>query len=122
MAVWQGVREDRGIAFAGLGVVALGAYGFVATLQPDATSGRVVASYGGVFAGSLLWGRLVDGYKPDRFDISGAAICLVGVAVITYAPRAKCPLDGAPGLAAAWAARYAGSFMRLARYSAAPRF
>jgi small multidrug resistance family-3 protein len=86
--VWQGVREDRGLVFAGLGVVALGAYGFIATLQPDASFGRILAAYGGVFvAGSLVWGRVVDGYRPDRFDITGAAICLIGVAVIMYAPR-----------------------------------
>ncbi len=87
--VWQGVREHRGIAFAGLGVTALGAYGFIATLQPDATFGRILAAYGGVFvAGSLVWGRVVDGYRPDRFDLTGAAICLIGVAVIMFAPRA----------------------------------
>ena len=38
-------------------------------------------------AGSLAWGRLVDGYRPDRFDIVGACICPLGVAVIVYAPR-----------------------------------
>jgi small multidrug resistance family-3 protein len=86
--VWQGVREHRGVAFVGLGFLALGAYGLVATLQPDATFGRVLAAYGGVFvAGSLLWGRLVDGYRPDTFDLVGATICLVGVGVIMYAPR-----------------------------------
>ena len=86
--VWQGVREHRGLLFAGAGVIALGAYGFVATLQPDANFGRILAAYGGVFvAGSLLWGMVVDGFRPDRFDIMGAALCLAGVAVIMYAPR-----------------------------------
>jgi small multidrug resistance family-3 protein len=86
--VWQGVREHRGLAFIGAGVVALGIYGFVATLQPDAEFGRILAAYGGVFvAASLAWARVVDGYKPDHFDLAGAAICLVGVAVIMYAPR-----------------------------------
>ncbi len=71
------------------GVDALGAYGFVATLQPNANFGRILAAYGGIFvAGSLLWGMLVDGFRPDRWDVGGAAICLVGVAVIMYAPRA----------------------------------
>ena len=86
--VWQGVREHRGLLFAGAGVVALGAYGFVATLQPDANFGRILAAYGGVFvAGSLVWGMLVDGFRPDRWDLIGAALCLTGVAVIMYAPR-----------------------------------
>ena len=86
--VWHGVREHRGIAFIGAGIVALGAYGFVATLQEDAHFGRILAAYGGIFvAGSLAWGMAIDGFHPDRFDYFGAAICLVGVAVIMWAPR-----------------------------------
>jgi small multidrug resistance family-3 protein len=86
--VWQGVREQRGLLWIGAGVVALGLYGFVATLQADPHFGRILAAYGGVFvAGSLAWGVAVDGFRPDRFDIVGATICLVGVAVIMYAPR-----------------------------------
>jgi small multidrug resistance family-3 protein len=86
--VWQGVREHRGWAWVGGGVIALGAYGFVATLQSDAHFGRILAAYGGVFvAGSLLWGMGFDGFRPDRWDIAGAVICLLGVAVIMYAPR-----------------------------------
>ncbi len=86
--VWQGVREHRGWAWVGAGVLALGIYGFVATLQPDAAFGRILAAYGGVFvAGSLAWGAIVDGYRPDRADIIGACVCLLGVAVIMYAPR-----------------------------------
>lgn len=86
--VWQGVREHRGLIFAGAGVVALGAYGFVATLQPDPNFGRILAAYGGIFvAGSLVWGMVVDGFRPDRFDLVGAGLCLAGVAVIMYAPR-----------------------------------
>jgi small multidrug resistance family-3 protein len=92
--VWQGVREDRGLLWMGGGVIALGLYGFVATLQPDAEFGRILAAYGGVFvAGSLLWGVVVDGFRPDRWDLGGAAVCLVGVALIMYAPRTGA-LDG----------------------------
>ena len=86
--VWQGVREHRGIAWIGAGILALGAYGFVATLQPDADFGRILAGYGGVFvAGSLAWGRIMDGFHADRFDYLGASICLIGVGVIMYVPR-----------------------------------
>jgi len=86
--VWQGVREHRGLGWVGAGVVALGVYGFVATLQPDAHFGRILAAYGGVFvAGSLVWGMVVDGFRPDRFDYLGAAVCIVGVVLIMYAPR-----------------------------------
>ena len=87
--VWQGVREARGLLLVAAGVLALGAYGFVATFQPDPHFGRILAAYGGVFvAGSLAWGVLVDGFRPDRYDLLGAALCLAGVAVIMYAPRA----------------------------------
>ena len=86
--VWQGVREHRGWVWVGAGIVALGAYGFVATLQEDAHFGRILAAYGGVFvAGSLAWGMAMDGFKPDRYDVIGALVCLAGVGVIMYAPR-----------------------------------
>lgn len=86
--VWQGWREHRGILWIAGGILALGAYGFVATLQPDAHFGRILAAYGGIFVvGSLTWGVLVDKFRPDRFDLIAAGICLLGVAVIMYAPR-----------------------------------
>lgn len=86
--VWQGVREHRGIAWVGAGMVALATYGFVATLQDDANFGRILAAYGGIFvAGSLAWGVVMDGFRPDRFDIAGALVCLGGVGIIMYAPR-----------------------------------
>ncbi|GAA5045308.1 YnfA family protein [Thermocatellispora tengchongensis] len=87
--VWQGVREQRGLIWIGAGVIALGLYGFVATLQPDAHFGRILAAYGGVFvAGSLVWGMIADGFRPDRWDVIGSLLCLAGVLVIMYAPRA----------------------------------
>jgi small multidrug resistance family-3 protein len=87
--IWQGWREHRGLWWIAGGILALGAYGFVATFQPDPNFGRILAAYGGIFvAGSLAWGILVDGFRPDRWDITGALLCLAGVAVIMYAPRA----------------------------------
>jgi small multidrug resistance family-3 protein len=72
----------------GAGMVSLAAYGFVATRQNDNNFGRILAAYGGIFVtGSLAWGMIVDGFRPDRFDFIGAAVCLVGVAIIMYAPR-----------------------------------
>lgn len=85
--IWQAVRENKGWLFAGLGVVALGAYGFIAAFQPDANFGRVLAAYGGVFvAGSLAWGIVVDGFKPTVWDYVGSGVALLGAAIIILAP------------------------------------
>ena len=86
--VWQGLREHRGWVWVAAGVVALGLYGAVATLQTGAPFGRVLAAYGGVFiAGSLGWAMVADGFRPDRWDVAGALVCLAGVALLMYAPR-----------------------------------
>jgi len=71
-----------------IGAAALVLYGIIPTFQ-TAHFGRVYAAYGGAFVVlSLLWGLLVDGIAPDRYDLAGAALCLLGVAVIMYSPRA----------------------------------
>lgn len=86
--VWIGLKDDRGPWYVALGGLSLVAYGIIASLQPDAEFGRVLAAYGGVFiAGSLAWGMAFDGFSPDRYDIAGVAICLAGVAMLMYAPR-----------------------------------
>ncbi|MFJ5045491.1 YnfA family protein [Streptomyces anulatus] len=86
--VWQGIREHKGWIWIGAGVIALGLYGVVATFQSDEIFGRILAAYGGIFfAGSIAWGMVADGYRPDRFDVIGALVCLAGMAVIMYAPR-----------------------------------
>ena len=66
------VSIARSILLFVLAAVAFGADGFVATFQPDANFGRILAAYGGIFvAGGLLWGMLVDGFRPDRWDVWG---------------------------------------------------
>lgn len=96
--VWQGLREQRGLLWIAGGLLSLALYGFVATLQPDMNFGRVLAAYGGVFiVGSLLWGMVFDGFRPDRWDVTGALICLIGVGVILFAPnRPTSVVDVAP--------------------------
>ena len=60
----------------------------MATFQADPHFGRTLAAYGGVFVvGSLAWGVVFDGFRPDRYDVIGALVCLAGVGVIMYAPR-----------------------------------
>lgn len=85
----QSVRESKPWWFAALGVLALAAYGFVATLQPDADFGRVLAAYGGIFViGSLAWGVFVDGFRPTLWDYVGSVMCLLGATIIIAAPVA----------------------------------
>lgn len=86
--VWQGLRDDRGWAWVLLGGLGLTAYGVIATLQPEASFGRIFAAYGGVFiVGSILWGMAFEGFRPDRWDVIGGAVCLLGMALIMFAPR-----------------------------------
>jgi small multidrug resistance family-3 protein len=85
--VWLWLREGKGVGLGAMGLVVLGLYGVVATFQPT-SFGRAYAAYGGIFiALSVLWGWWVDRVLPDRFDVLGALIALLGVGVIMYAPR-----------------------------------
>ncbi|MGQ9558515.1 MAG: YnfA family protein [Desulfurispora sp.] len=85
--IWLWLREDKSIWYFALGAVILALYGIVPTLQP-ANFGRVYAAYGGIFIVlSIIWGWKVDKIAPDRFDLIGGAICLLGVLVIMYWPR-----------------------------------
>ena len=86
--VWQWYRNGRSLIFGLLGGAVLFLYGVIPTYQP-AHFGRVYAAYGGIFVVlSLLWGWAIDGRAPDRYDLLGGTICLAGVAVIMYWPRA----------------------------------
>src|SRR5262245_54529444 len=85
--IWLWIREHRSPLFGVGGAVMLILYGVIPTLQ-NANFGRVYAAYGGIFIVlSLLWGWRVDNVTPDRFDIIGAAVALVGVSIIMYWPR-----------------------------------
>jgi small multidrug resistance family-3 protein len=86
--IWIGLRQGKGMATIVVGALALVLYGLAVAQQPSQAFGRVLPAYGGVFVvGSLFWGILFDGFRPDRFDLAGATICLLGVATIMCAPR-----------------------------------
>jgi small multidrug resistance family-3 protein len=86
--VWVAIRDDKGLLVGVLGALSLAVYGVVAAYQPENEFGRVLAAYGGVFiVGSMAWGIAFDSFRPDRYDLAGAVLCLIGVAVIMYAPR-----------------------------------
>ncbi|MGG1632979.1 hypothetical protein BK120_09895 [Paenibacillus sp. FSL A5-0031] len=86
--IWLWLREGKPMYWGMVGGVALALYGVIATFQSFPSFGRVYAAYGGVFiVMAVLWGWLVDKKTPDLYDWIGAAICLVGVSVILWAPR-----------------------------------
>ena len=86
--VWQTVRENRPWWFAFIGSFVLIGYGFVATLQPITDFARVYAIYGAFFIlMSLLWGFLVDGFRPDLGDYIGATFVCVGAGIMYFWSR-----------------------------------
>jgi small multidrug resistance family-3 protein len=86
--VWQALREGRGPGYAVAGALILVLYGVIPTLQPEAAFGRVYAAYGGCFVVlAMVWGAAVDRWSPDGWDLAGAALALVGMAVMMWAPR-----------------------------------
>lgn len=86
--VWLTLREGRPLWYGLLGGAILVLYGVIPTFQPETNFGRVYAAYGGIFVViSTLWGWQVDKKTPDSYDWIGAAVCLLGIAIIMWAPR-----------------------------------
>ncbi|MES2134095.1 MAG: YnfA family protein [Bacteroidota bacterium] len=80
--VWIWIKNDKPLWYGLAGILLLALYGFIPTLQ-SSNFGRIYAAYGGVFIIlSLLWGWKVDGFSPDKQDVLGALICLIGITVI----------------------------------------
>ena len=85
--VWLWLREKKRFSFGLIGGVILFIYGIIPTLQPS-NFGRVYAAYGGIFVVmAIIWGLLIDRKRPDRYEVIGGTIVLIGAAVIFYAPR-----------------------------------
>ena len=85
--IWLWLREGRSPWYAVFGALVLFLYGIIPTFQ-RANFGRVYAAYGGIFIVlSILWGWGIDKKAPDRFDLIGGLIALIGVSVIMYWPR-----------------------------------
>lgn len=85
--MWLWLKEDKPWWYGFLGGLILVLYGVVATWQTE-NFARVYATYGGIFiVMSILWAMKFDDFSPDKYDISGALIALLGVCIIYYAPR-----------------------------------
>lgn len=87
--IWLWLRKGKSLIYGIIGALVLILYGIIPTLQPENSNfGRVYATYGGIFIVlSILWGWKVDNIIPDKFDLIGGFIALIGVLIIMYAPR-----------------------------------
>lgn len=87
-AFWAWLRLGQPVWWVLPGLVSLAVFAWLLTLVDSAAAGRTYAAYGGIYIGaSLLWLWLVEGMRPDRWDLIGAAICLCGALVIIAMPR-----------------------------------
>jgi len=87
-AFWAWIRQGASALWLLPGLASLAAFAWLLTLAPTDFAGRAYAAYGGIYiAMSLLWLWTAEGRRPDIWDLTGGAICLVGAAVILFVPR-----------------------------------
>lgn len=85
---WLCFREGKSLWLLPLSLVSLAAFAWLLTLSESNAAGRAFAAYGGVYiVASILWLWCVENVRPDRWDVVGAGICLLGAAIILFAPR-----------------------------------
>ncbi len=88
-AFWAWLRLDRSALWLVPGIASLALFAYLLTLIDTAYAGRAYAAYGGVYvASAIAWLCLVEGTRPDRWDILGGSVCLAGCAIILMGPRA----------------------------------
>lgn len=89
-AFWAWLRLDKSPLWLVPGVLALILFAYLLTLVEAEHAGRTYAAYGGVYiVSALLWLWGAEGVKPDRWDVTGAAVCLIGASIILFGPRAN---------------------------------
>ncbi|KOF22027.1 membrane protein [Ensifer adhaerens] len=87
-AFWAWLKLDKPIWWLIPGMVSLALFAWLLTLIDSGAAGRAYAAYGGVYiAASLIWLWLAEGVRPDRWDLTGMAVALVGSAIILAGPR-----------------------------------
>lgn len=87
-AIWAWWRLGASALWLAPGLVSLAAFGWSLAQVETIVAGRAFAAYGGVYiAASVLWMWLAEGQRPDRWDLIGTAVCLLGAAIILAAPR-----------------------------------
>jgi small multidrug resistance family-3 protein len=87
-AFWAWLRLDRSAAWLAPGVASLVLFAWALTQVASPFAGRTYAAYGGIYiASSLVWLRVVEGVAPDRWDLVGGAVAVLGATIILFAPR-----------------------------------
>lgn len=87
-AFWAVLRSGANPLWLAPGVLSLIAFAAALTQVEASVAGRAFAAYGGVYvAASLLWLWQVEGFRPDRWDMLGGAVCLAGAALVVFGPR-----------------------------------
>ncbi len=88
-AFWAWLRLGKSILWVVPGLLALAIFAYLLTHINTDFAGRTYAAYGGIYiVSSLLWLWAVEGVQADRWDLTGATICLLGAAIILWGPRA----------------------------------
>lgn len=88
-AFWRWLKQGQSMLWAVVGIVVLAVFAWLLTWVDSPAAGRTFAAYGGLYiAASLVWMRVVEGLRPDRWDLAGAAVCLLGAGIILCGPRA----------------------------------
>ncbi len=88
-AFWAWLRLDKSILWVMPGILSLALFAYLLTQIDTDFAGRAYAAYGGVYIfSSLIWLWAVEGVRADRWDLTGATLCLMGAAIILWGPRA----------------------------------
>lgn len=88
-AVWSWLRAEASWLWLLPGALSLAGFAWLLTLVDSPAAGRVFAAYGGIYiVASLGWLWAVEEIRPDRWDVTGAALSIAGAAVILWGPRA----------------------------------
>lgn len=87
-AFWASLKLDKSVWWLLPGMISLALFAWLLTLVPGEAAGRAYAAYGGIYiTASLLWLWLAEQQMPDRWDVIGAAVCLIGAGIILLGPR-----------------------------------
>lgn len=87
-AFWAWLRLEKAPFWLVPGIASLILFAWLLTRIDSDAAGRAYAAYGGIYiCASLLWLWSVEGVRPDRWDVSGAVLCLAGSCVILLGPR-----------------------------------